>query len=74
MFTTRFTLPDNPYPAKLIYLNFQPLEGVSRYRVPQLSGWKLVIFVKFEQKYLHLLMFSTHFIANNSDLVDYNTD
>ena len=25
----------NPYPAKLIYLNFQPIEVVSRYRDPQ---------------------------------------
>ena len=25
----------NPLPAKLIYLNFQPLEVVSRYRDPQ---------------------------------------
>ena len=25
----------DPYPAKLIYLNFQPLEVVSRYRDPQ---------------------------------------
>ena len=25
----------NPYPAKLIYLNFQPLEVASRYRDPQ---------------------------------------
>ena len=25
----------NPYHAKLIYLNFQPLEVVSRYRDPQ---------------------------------------
>ena len=25
----------NSYPAKLIYLNFQPLEVVSRYRDPQ---------------------------------------
>ena len=25
----------NPYPAKLIHLNFQPLEVVSRYRDPQ---------------------------------------
>ena len=25
----------NPYPAKLIYLNFHPLEAVSRYRDPQ---------------------------------------
>ena len=25
----------NPYPAKLIYYNFQPLEVASRYRDPQ---------------------------------------
>ena len=25
----------DPYPAKLIYLNFQPLEVVSRHREPQ---------------------------------------
>ena len=28
----------NPYPAKLIYLNFHPLEVVSRYRDPQLTS------------------------------------
>ena len=27
----------NPCPARLIYLNFQPLEVVSRYREPQLQ-------------------------------------
>ena len=27
----------NPYPANLIYLNFRPLEVVSRYRDPQLQ-------------------------------------
>ena len=27
----------NPYPAGVIYLNFQPLEVVSRYRDPQLQ-------------------------------------
>ena len=27
----------NAYPAKLIYLNFYPLEVVSRYRDPQLQ-------------------------------------
>ena len=32
------TLPQgNPYPAKVIYLNFQPLDVVSRYRDPQLQ-------------------------------------
>ena len=28
----------NPYPAKLIYLNFQPLEVVSQYRDTELSS------------------------------------
>ena len=28
----------NPHPAKLIYLNFQPLEVVFRYRDPQIQG------------------------------------
>ena len=27
----------NPYPAKLTYFNFHPLEVVSRYRDPQLQ-------------------------------------
>ena len=27
----------NPYPSELIYLNFHPLEVVSRYRDPQLQ-------------------------------------
>ena len=27
----------NPYPANLLYLNFHPLEVVSRYRDPQLQ-------------------------------------
>ena len=30
----------NPYPAKLIYLNFHPLEVVSRYHDPQLQVGK----------------------------------
>ena len=30
----------NPYTAKLIYLNFQPLEVVSRYRDPHLKWLK----------------------------------
>ena len=40
----------NPYPAKLIYLNFQPLEAVSRYRDPQLqvgeNYWYLLNFIQ----------------------------
>ena len=36
----------NPYPAKLIYLNFHPLDVVSRYRDPQLQvGEKILIVV-----------------------------
>ena len=31
----------NPYPAKLSYLNFHPLEVVSRYRDPQLQVVKI---------------------------------
>ena len=27
----------SPYPAKLLYVHFQPLEVVSRYRDPQLQ-------------------------------------
>ena len=61
----------NPYPAKLIYLNFHPLEVVSRYRDPQLQ---------VAEKYTYLFNLSTniskswcwdaHFIPNYSDLVD----
>ena len=48
----------NPCPAKLIYLNFHPLEVVSRYRDPQLQVAK---------NYVYL---DTHFIPKNNDLVD----
>ena len=54
-----------------MYLNFQPLEVVSRYRDPQLQ---------VAEKYSYLFHLSTdvcksrsldtHFIRNNSDLVD----
>ena len=59
----------NPYPTKLIYLNFQPLEVVSRYRDPQpevaenysyLFNLRLSIY-----KYWCL---NSHFIPNKSDL------
>ena len=60
----------NPYPAKLIYLNFHPLEVVSHYREPQLE---------VDGNYSHLFNLSsnirnsscldTHFIPNNSALV-----
>ena len=59
----------NPDPAKLIYLHLQPLEVVSRYRDTQLQVAK---------NYLDLFSLNTniwktlntHFIPNNSDLVD----
>ena len=60
----------NPYPAKLIYLNFQPFEVVFHCRNPQLQ---------MAEKYSYLFNLSTnicksrfldtHFI-NNSDFVD----
>ena len=37
VFVWKLTAHLDPYPAKLIYLNFQPLEVVSRYRDPQLQ-------------------------------------
>ena len=45
----------SPYPAKVIYLSCQPLNAVSRYRDPQAS---------------QIFMFKSHFILNNSGLVD----
>ena len=61
----------NPYPAKLIYLNFYPREVVSRYRDPQLQ---------VAENYTYMFNLSTnickswcldkYFISNNSDLVD----
>ena len=53
----------NPYPAKVIHLNFHPLEVVSRYRDPQLQ-------VDENYSYLQILMFRHTFHSNNSDLVD----
>ena len=36
----------NPYPARLVYLNFHPLQVVSRYRDPQLQvGENLFIYI-----------------------------
>ena len=42
----------NPYPAKLIYLNFLPLEGMSRSRDPQLQ---------VSENYSYLFNLSTNF-------------
>ena len=62
----------NPYPANLIYLNFQPLEVVSRYRNPQLQ---------VDENYSYLFKLSTnickswcsdtYFISKNSDKTDW---
>ena len=55
----------NPYPAKLMYLNLQPLEVMSRYRDPQ---------PQVVENYSYLFNFTNHgfakvrFIPNNSDL------
>ena len=61
----------NPYPAKLIYFNFHPLEVVSRYRDPQLK-------VGENYWYLNNLGINVckswclyaHLIPNNRDLID----
>ena len=45
----------NPYSAKLIFLNFQPLKAVSRYRDPQLQ---------VAENYLYLFNLSTNFSQN----------
>ena len=60
----------NPYPAKVIYLNFQPLEVVDRYRDPQ---------PQVVENYPHLfnlrpniykyLCLDSHFVSNISDLI-----
>ena len=60
----------NPYPAKLIYLNFQQLEVVSRYRDPQPQ-------VVENDSYLFNLRpniykywcLNSQFIPKNSDLI-----
>ena len=68
-------LPVNPYPVKLIYLNFHPPEVVARYRDPQLQ-------VGENYSYLFILSTAicqfwcsdTYFIANNSDWSTYKRD
>ena len=37
-FSCQISVDINPYPDKLFYLNFHPLQVVSRYRDPQLKG------------------------------------
>ena len=52
----------NPYPVNYIYLNFQPLEVVSRYRDPQPQVVENhSYFVYFDTKHLQILMFKQSF-------------
>ena len=59
----------NPYPAEIIYLNFQPLEVVSRYRDPQpqvVENYSYLLNLRaniYKSSCLH-----SHFISNNSGL------
>ena len=61
----------NPYPAKLNYFNFQPLEVVAHYRDPQPQ-------VAENYSYLFILRpniyksycSNTQFIPNTSDLIN----
>ena len=52
----------NPYPAMIIYLNFQPLEVVSRYRdlQPQVVE-NYANLINLTQKYLQILIFKHQF-------------
>ena len=60
----------DPYPAEVIYLNFQPLEVVSRYRDPQpqvVENYSYLFSLRPNiNKYWYL---NSHFITNNSDLI-----
>ena len=61
----------NPYPAKWIYLYFQPLEVVSRYRDPQLQvAENYFYFLNCSKNMCKSWCLDTHLISNNSDLVD----
>ena len=52
----------NPYPAELIYLNFHPLEAVSRYSDRQLQVTEHYSYLfNFDLKYLQILMFEHTF-------------
>ena len=44
----------NPYPAKLIYLNFNPPEVVSLPLPTTLCGWKLIICLIWAQIFANL--------------------
>ena len=59
-----------PYPAKLIYLNFQPLEVVSRYRDPRpqvVENYSYLL--NLRTNIYKSLCLHSHFIPNNSGLI-----
>ena len=58
----------SPYPAKLIYLNFQPLEVVSRYRDPQPQVVKNYSYLFNLRLSIYKYVFS-NLIPNNSGLI-----
>ena len=60
----------NPYPAKIIHLNFQPLEVVSRYRDPQIQvGENYSYLFNLDTNIYKLCCSDTHFAPNNMNLV-----
>ena len=61
----------NPYPAKVIYLNFQPLEVVSRYRDLQLQGAENYSYTfNLTTNIFKSFCLDTRIISNNSNLVN----
>ena len=59
------------YPAKLLYLNFQPLEIVYRYRDPQLQVTEnYCCLFNLSTNIWKSWCLDTHFIPYNGDLVD----
>ena len=61
----------NHYPAKVIYLNIQPLEVVSRYRDPQpLVGENYVYLFNLRPNIYKSWCLNTKFILNSSDFID----
>ena len=60
----------NPLPAKLSYLNFHPLQVVSRYHDPllQVGGSYYYVF-NVRPNICKSWYLSTHFISNNSEKV-----
>ena len=61
----------DPYPAKFIYLNFHPLEVVSRYRDPQLQVvWNYTYLFILSTDIYKSWRSDTHFIPNNRELAN----